>query len=91
MAEVRFGGWCCFCGKEMQYTQTDLAKSSSRLLLAELRFGGVTLSASRNALPTLRTRRASSRQPISNVSFPPIADISSVWVSFDPSSPLGLW
>ena len=23
MAEVRFGGWCCFCGKEMQNTQTD--------------------------------------------------------------------
>ena len=23
MAEVRFGGWCCFCGKEMQNTETD--------------------------------------------------------------------
>jgi hypothetical protein len=23
MVEVRFGGWCCFCGKEMQDNQTD--------------------------------------------------------------------
>jgi hypothetical protein len=74
---LKFGlaAGAAFAARKCRTIRRTLARSSSRLLLAEPRFGGVTLNASRNASPILWKRRASSRQPISSVRFRPIADI----------------